>query len=60
MPDGFDYAHHLFTAIHHLHVAEANAATDPERARSELVAARASVTRALIMLPKPEPEPDAA
>ena len=58
MTEGYTYRDHIRDADHH--VSGARLCDDPELVRSELQAARASITRALILLPKVKDEDDAA
>lgn len=55
MPDSFDSSHHLKLAIGHLREANiACAKSDFDAMCEELIAARASTTRAILMLPRPK------
>ena len=54
--DGYTYRDHMRDAD--MHISGARLHDDTEGIRAELQAARASITRALILLPKPAPEPE--
>jgi hypothetical protein len=58
MTEGYTYRDHIRDADRH--VSGARLCDDPEEVRQELQAARASITRALILLPKVKDEDDAA
>ena len=61
MTYGFDSAYHLKLAISHLRQANiACGKSDFDAICEELIAARASTTRAILMLPRPKEDPQDA